>query len=217
MSFSPKQSVQKRILVSLTALTLTAVLAGCSNDDEADLDTTETPDVETEYIPASADGPAQNVPEPKLPAVATENTEEGAEATLEYFWEGIDHVRLTGEAGAITQISQDSCDFCTDLATGWEEIYEEGSWADLDGGVEIEIQETQLDSADGINSDWTSVSFVMTEPAADFYEQGDLLKDESYDTASTAEWWAELSYDGTAQKWSVEWIGLEEHKPEDPS
>src|SRR5699024_12344017 len=78
-----------RPFACLAARYLPVRLAGCTNDDDVQLDdTTDASEVDpTEYIPASAEGPAQNVPEPNLPAVATENTEEGAKATLEYFWE----------------------------------------------------------------------------------------------------------------------------------
>src|SRR5699024_11926269 len=78
MSRLLKQPVPSRIFTSLAALTLCVVLAGCSNDDDAELDETmDASEVDSaEYIPASADGPAQNVPEPKLPAVATENRSE---------------------------------------------------------------------------------------------------------------------------------------------
>lgn len=215
MSFLTKYSVQKRIVVGLAALTITVGLAGCSNDAEANSeDSTDTTDVETEYIPASADGPAQNVPEPNLPAVATENTEEGAEATLQYFWEAIDYVRLTGDSTHVDRVSRNSCDFCADLMDGWKEAYAGDSWADLKGSVDVEISETRLDSDDQQQENMTSISFVLTEPAVDFYEEGQLLEDESFDTESTADWWVELTYDGTAQRWAIEWIGLEEHLPE---
>lgn len=212
MSFLKKQSVRTRILASLTALVLATGLAGCSDDDDADLeDTANASDVETEYVPASADGPAQNVPEPSLPAVATENSEEGAEATLQYFWRGIDFVRLTGDPNPVDLVSKDSCDFCADLSKGWAEIYADDSWAGLKGEAEVEILEVNLSSDGNQQNETTSILFEMTEPAADFYENGQLLEDESFETESTADWWAELTYDGTAQRWKIEWIGLEQH------
>ena len=63
-----KQPVPSRIFASLAALTLCVVLAGCSNDDDAELDETmDASEIESaEYVPASADGPAQNVPEPNF-------------------------------------------------------------------------------------------------------------------------------------------------------
>src|SRR5699024_7528270 len=101
MSLS-KQPAHARIFASFAALSVTVCLAGCTNDDVQLDETIDASDVDpTDYIPASADGPAQNVPEPNLPAVATENTEEGAKATLEYFWEAEAYASLTGETDAM--------------------------------------------------------------------------------------------------------------------
>lgn len=210
MSFSPKQSVQKRILVSLTALTLTAVLAGCSSDNEADLDTTETPDVETEYIPASADGPAQNVPEPKLPAVATENTEEGAEATLEYFWEAVDYARLTGETSQLETVSTESCDFCAGLIDDWDDAYAEGYWAVADGGTTLDLSGTWV----GIEEDRTDPSadvlFNLSEAAVELYKNDGEIDQTSDGSEMSVQWFAILLYDATKQRWEIDWIGLED-------
>lgn len=210
MSFSPKQSVQKRILVSLTALTLTAVLAGCSSDNEADLDTTETPDVETEYIPASADGPAQNVPEPKLPAVATENTEEGAEATLEYFWEAEEYASLTGETAALSLVSGQNCDFCDESIGGWKESYDEGSWSVLHGELEVAATDIQTAVDEASTRPVAHIYFELHEPATDFYASGGEQSDTSFETSSDSEWFSLLYFDGTAQQWEIEWVGLED-------
>lgn len=218
MSRLLKQPVPSRILASLAALSLTMVLAGCSNDDDAELDETmDASEVDSaEYIPASADGPAQNVPEPNLPAVATENTEEGAEATLKYFWEAIDYARLTGETDPIALVSQEHCDFCTGLMDGWRDTYEQDSWAGLHGEMLVEGPETHT-GAEEEESSRVAMSFELTEPATDFYDGGQLLEEESFDTASTANWWTEMTYDGTAQRWQLDWIGLEEQRPESSS
>lgn len=214
MSFSPKQSVQKRILVSLTALTLTAVLAGCSSDDEADLDTTETPDVETEYIPASADGPAQNVPEPKLPAVATENTEEGAEATLEYFWEAVDYARLTGETDPLALVSYESCEFCDAYIEGWQDRYNNGDWAVIGEPIEIDRLESNTIFDEAQQDEWVAIAYVITQPTAELYVDGEKDVEESVEQNSSENWIADLSYDGTSQRWSVEWTGQDEDDSE---
>ncbi|MDN6173133.1 MAG: DUF6318 family protein, partial [Yaniella sp.] len=200
-----KQPVPSRIFASLAALTLCVVLAGCSNDDDAELDETmDASEVDSaEYIPASADGPAQNVPEPKLPAVATENTEEGAEATLKYFWEAIDYARLTGETDPIALVSHDSCEFCDLYMEGWQDRYENGDWAVVQGSVEIEIHETDthLDDEQRL---WTAISFSITQPAAALYVDDEKDVEESVE-ANSAAWIADLSYNGTTQRWLVEW------------
>ena len=207
-----KQSVQSRIVAVLAALSLAAVLTGCSNDEDAELE--ETVDASeagtAEYIPASADGPAQNVPEPKLPAVATENTEEGAEATLKYFWEAIDYARLTGETDPIALVSHDVCEFCDEYMDGWATRYHAGDWAVLHGEVDIEILTIENLIDEQNQDEWTAISYELSEPAADLYVEGAKDSDESFDEVSTADWIADLSYDGTAQRWLVEWSGKAE-------
>lgn len=202
-----KQPVPSRIFASLAALTLCVVLVGCSNDDDAELgETMDASEVESaEYVPASADGPAQNVPEPKLPAVATENTEEGAEATLKYFWEAIDYARLTGETDPIALVSHDSCEFCDLYMEGWQDRYENGDWAVVQGSVEIEIQETDT-HLDDEQREWTAISFRITQPAAALYVDDEKDVEESVE-ANSAAWIADLSYNGTTQRWLIEWTG----------
>lgn len=211
MSFLKKQSVRTRILASLTALVLTTGLAGCSDDDDADLeDTANASDVETEYVPASADGPAQNVPEPSLPAVATENSEEGAEATLQYFWEAVDYARLTGETDPLALVSHESCEFCDDYIEGWQDRYRDGDWAVIHEPIEIDILESNTHFDEQQQDEWTAISYDITQPAADLYVDGEILTEESVEEVNSATWIADLSYDGTSQRWLLEWTGQHE-------
>jgi hypothetical protein len=211
--------VLTRTLTSLTTCVIIAALSGCT-DAEADRpDLEETTDASasdpTEYIPASEEGPAENVPEPQFPVHAKENTMEGAEASLEYFWQGVDYLRLTGDGTHAEKVSSDGCDLCSDLISGWASVYEGNSWAVLHGEMDLEIREVNIAKLETSNRHFAEVSFTMTEPPVDFFEEGRLLEDESFDTASTAEWWAELAFDGTAQTWRIEWVGLESHLSED--
>lgn len=220
--YSPtKKSVTPRIFAALIGLTVTASLAACSNNDKDDNNpelgkTTDASVSEsTEFVPASEDGPAQNVPEPRLPAVATENTEEGAEATLEYFWEAIDYGRLTGDTDKAKIVSADNCDLCSDLILGWQDVYTKDSWAALHGEMQLEVGDTSLFETEDSDQTIAEIDFKMTEPAVDFYENGVFLEDESFSTESTAPWWTQLVFDATSQRWEIEWIGLEEHLPKE--
>lgn len=209
MSLS-KQPVPARIFASLGALAISVCLAGCTNDDVQLDETIDASEVDsTEYIPASADGPAQNVPEPNLPAVATENTEEGAKATLEYFWEAEAYASLTGETDAMTLIATDECDFCMESINDWKQSYNGGSWAVLNGDIETEISDIQTD-LDDTNKQIAHIFFQLHEPATDFYSEEGEQKDTSFDAPATNDWFALLFFDATAQRWKVEWIGLEE-------
>src|SRR5699024_2516051 len=208
----PNQSVLSRIFAGLAALSLTVILTGCSNDDDAELgETVDASEADSaEYIPASADGPAQNVPEPNLPAVATENTEEGAEATLKYFWEAFDYARLTGETDPLQLVSSDDCHFCKSFFDDWTEAYEDGHWAATYGEVEVKISDTWLGHDEEKTLPAADVTFSVSDSVVELYNSDGQLEQESEATTKETEWFAVLTYDSTAQRWQVEWIGLEE-------
>lgn len=216
MKFSPKKSVHA---LSLTALVLMAVLAGCSSEADGNPELEDTTDASspepTEYVPASAEGPAQNVPEPEFPTATKENSIEGAQSTLKYFWKAVDYGRLTGDTTHAERVASDDCDLCTDLVTGWRQVYEEESWAALYGEMQLWVNEVNLSRLDAASPDRAEISFSMTEPPVDFYEDGKLLEEESFDSESSADWWAQLVFDGTAQSWQIEWVGLESQVLED--
>ncbi|MDN6149456.1 MAG: DUF6318 family protein [Yaniella sp.] len=207
-----KQPVPSRIFASLAALTLCVVLAGCSNDDDAELDETmDASEIESaEYVPASADGPAQNVPEPKLPAVATENTEEGAEATLKYFWEAESLASLTGNTRPLELVSSGDCEFCMESVEGWGQSYDEGAWAVLHGDIRISVSQIETAIDETTENPVAHVYFELEEPPTDFYESDGEPSDTSFDTSSQSNWFALLFFDATAQRWEIEWLGLEE-------
>ena len=135
-SFS-KKPVYARTLTFLTASILLVSLSGCSAADDVSPDLEETTDATvadtteptegpdtSEYVPASEEGPAQNVPEPRLPAVATEESVEGACRHLEYFWAAVDYARLTGNVEPLAFVSHDSCELCAEHIQGWTARYE---------------------------------------------------------------------------------------------
>lgn len=207
-----KQSVPSRLVAVLAALSLAAVLTGCSNDEDAELE--ETVDASeagtAQYIPASADGPAQNVPEPRLPAVATENTEEGAEASFQYFWEAEEYARLTGDTSAIALLSSETCDFCSESIDGWADSYADGYWTDIRGDLEAQISDVQIAKEDENQHLTAHMYFQLHEPATDFYDEEGNITESSFEAPEVKDWFALMHYDGTAQQWQMEWLGLED-------
>lgn len=210
-----KKSATKWLLSSAIASTLIFTLAGCSNTEEENPKLEKTSDASvtepTDYVPASADGPAQNVPEPRLPAVATENTEEGAQAALEYFWEAEAFASLTGQTTALISVSDDDCAFCDESIAGWSENYEDGYWSVLHGDIEVDIDRVDISpDTTGEKSSIAHIFFRLTEPATDFYDRDGNHLDASFDVVEAQEWFAVLVFDATAQLWKIEWLGLED-------
>src|SRR5690625_3839390 len=211
MKFSPKKSVHA---LSLTALVLMAVLAGCSSEADGNPELEETTDASspepTEYVPASAEGPAQNVPEPRLPAVTTEDSEEGAIAALQYFWEAELYASLTGNSEPLIVVSSDECAFCTESIEGWPRNYERGYWSAMHGEIEVEVTEVVRDLEDKDSANVAHLYFELVEPPTDFYDEEGNRSEGSFDSSEKQDWLAELTYDATAQSWQVEWLGLED-------
>lgn len=196
--------------IGLLSLTLTAGLVGCGSQESEPLELEETVDIQ----PLDDQDPergtdehlAADVVEPVLPDVVGENSPAGAKATVEYFWQGIDYVRQTGVAQPAASVSHYMCDVCTEFVFRWQQMYDAGAWATLDGATEIEVVETQsyLDEED--QSEWTAVIFNVTEPASEFYLDGQLVEEESLAETTLDGWWAELTYDDENQRWQIEWI-----------
>lgn len=210
-----KKSATKWLLSSAIASTLIFTLAGCSNTEEENPKLEKTSDASvtepTDYVPASADGPAQNVPEPRLPTAAAENSETGAESALSFFWEAEEYARLTGDTELIALVSSEECEFCIESIQGWEQSYQEGFWNVPNGSLNIEITATDFVEGDAGRRSVAHLFFELDEPATEFYDKGGQITAESFDAPEVNDWFALMYYNATAQKWEIEWIGLEEN------
>lgn len=207
----PKKSVTT---LWLTGLTLAVALVGCSNNADDSPDLEETTDAssaqQTEYIPASEKGPAQNVPEPRLPAAATENSEEGAQAALEYFWEAEEYARLSGITDPLEVLSAQECEFCEESIQGWPASFEEGVWSVTTEELTVDITEVRVASSEDGAQSVGHIFFKLQEPATNFYDSHGVRPGESFEEPEITDWFALMLYDATAQRWEVDWVGLEE-------
>lgn len=214
MKSSSKKSAIKWLLGGFTAFTLTISLAGCSQTAEESPELEKTTDASlaetADYVPASADGPAQNVPEPRMPAIATEDSEDGAEAALRHFWAAVDYARLTGDADPLELVSHEMCALCTEYMGGWSKRYADGDWAALHGKIKVDISHSKVHREEDSTGQWIEIYFELTEPSADLYINGERDAAESFEERSSAKWIADLSFDASSERWLVEWAGLEE-------
>ena len=199
-------SLKSSRFLGLAGVTFSAALIGCAAQEAQPLELEETVEIGPLEAHESEKGSAQEVAEPALPEVAQQNSPEGAKATLEYFWEGIDYVRQTGQAQPAASVSYFTCDMCTESIFRWQQIHDAGAWATLDGATEIEVVETQSYLDEENQEEWTAVIFNVTEPASDFYLDGELVEDERLAAKTLEGWWAELTYNEAEQQWQIEWI-----------
>ncbi|MEF3120258.1 DUF6318 family protein [Kocuria flava] len=118
--------------------------APTSSSEEGSAATTD------EYVPASLEGPARNVPEPVLPALAKEESLEGAQAFLDYWSDAMWFAYQTGDTSYARNIISPHCEICMDQLDLLDEIYSSGSWA-IGGRERVSIQgEALVRAMDGI-------------------------------------------------------------------
>ncbi|TDS84302.1 DUF6318 family protein [Nesterenkonia aurantiaca] len=124
-----------------------------------DGDETEDPEPSPTPVPASSDGPAQNWPEPEIPAEIYEETEEGALAALEYWFEAITYLQLTGDFEPAAAVSAPDCEMCDDTIAQFYDLYEvESGWYVAAGAT------AQEELVSGITEDGhASILFALVE------------------------------------------------------
>ncbi|MGQ1795629.1 DUF6318 family protein [Kocuria oceani] len=100
-------------------------------------------DASAEYVPASLDGPAQNVPKPVMPELAREESREGAQAFLDYWSDAMWYAYQTGDTSYARDIISPHCEACLTELSDVASVYKSGSWM-IGGRPEIAIQENLI-------------------------------------------------------------------------
>jgi hypothetical protein len=80
------------------------------------------------YSPASAHGPAKNVPLPVLPAAAKEFSMAGLEAFSRYWYSTLSYVEETGDGAPLEAVTNSWCKHCWAVAESLESHYVKGGW-----------------------------------------------------------------------------------------
>ncbi|MFF1831909.1 DUF6318 family protein [Paenarthrobacter sp. NPDC058040] len=80
------------------------------------------------YKPADANGKAQNVPVPMMPALAKENSKEGLEAFIRYWFQLLSYAYETGDGHAAKDLSAVECVLCSDLLSAVATNYTDNRW-----------------------------------------------------------------------------------------
>ncbi|WBL20200.1 DUF6318 family protein [Citricoccus sp. NR2] len=174
-----------RLAVVGAALSMTFALTSCSDsggnngdDDAASPTASSATASNTEFVPASADGPAQNVPVPEFPDAAREQTTEGAEATLEYWWEALEYLYLTGDPEPFQSVSDEGCVFCQNFIDVVPEPYTDDGWYVLENNYEIDVHQRR--SSDDDNS--VEFQYTVTQPATQSVDSsGNVQEEDSID------------------------------------
>ncbi|MFE5838388.1 DUF6318 family protein [Arthrobacter sp. NPDC056493] len=90
------------------------------------------------YKPADAKGRARNVQPPLRPALSSENSKEGAESFIRYWFWLFNYGVETGDLSKWTKRASPACEFCSSLKKGVAASYRDGGWL-VGGGVSLPI------------------------------------------------------------------------------
>ncbi len=84
------------------------------------------------YKPATAEGPAENVPLPVMPETAKRESKEGLIAFGHYWFSLLNYGYETGDASPVKELSTSECQLCELYYVDLEEGYENDDW--IQGG-----------------------------------------------------------------------------------
>lgn len=102
--------------------------SGASSSAPTPAITTPAPTTVAAYQPATAEGPAQNVPVPVLPEKAKEFSKEGLIAFAEYWYSTLGYVFETGDSKPMMAVSVPTCQTCANINGPVSRWYVNGGW-----------------------------------------------------------------------------------------
>nr|WP_281405742.1 DUF6318 family protein [Arthrobacter yangruifuii] len=147
---------------------------------------TPTPTPSATYRPASAEGPAENVPLPVMPEEAKVQSKEGLEAFARYWYDLINYGFETGDVEPIKAISGPECVVCDTFYRTVDYGFDEAGWI-LGGSIKVEdafseyiltsdgryqvlVQQTQIPTSYYGPTGITASADGTTEPAVQMME-----------------------------------------------
>ncbi|MBP3043826.1 hypothetical protein KKR91_04295 [Arthrobacter jiangjiafuii] len=123
------------------------------------------------YKPASAEGPAENVPLPVMPELAKQESKEGLEAFARHWYALINYGYETGEAGPVKAVSGESCNICANYYPQLETAFVDDDWM---GGGQVETRSVKSDFVVTPEGRY-QVLIQISQQSMDFYSPGEYL------------------------------------------
>ncbi|WOC61511.1 DUF6318 family protein [Paenarthrobacter sp. AT5] len=117
-----------------------------------------------EYKPADAKGKAENVPVPVMPELAKENSKEGLEAFIRYWYAQLSYVDETGDMSGWLPLFTPDCRLCMRLRESGEDGYVRNRWL-VGGRISIPSVEVQWQESGG--TQWSKVQVI--QESIDYY------------------------------------------------
>lgn len=159
-----------------------------------------------EYVPASADGPAKNVPKPVMPEEMKEETPEGAMAAVQYWWDTVTYLQRTGDLKPLREASSDECDFCHDYALDVVDHYEGGGWHT---GVDVDVTSALTGVHDSNKGILQITTLLDTSEAKVFNKNGLEDKEQGAKAYTDDPWVTYVQFDSKAGHWRATQVSFE--------
>ncbi|MFJ2620189.1 DUF6318 family protein [Glutamicibacter sp. NPDC087344] len=132
-----------------------------------------TPSETEKYEPATADGPAKNVPVPEMPALAKENSESGSIAFLKHYLNIMNFSFESYNADPLKNLTSNNCQLCFEnIIQGIEFNGAQGGWQ-VGGQYEYRVYSSKVDGKTAL------LGFSMRRQPIELYTESGVLADES--------------------------------------
>lgn len=168
MAFPSSSTPRCALSVGTVAVVLALAFSGCSGDaEDGDVvgagSTSTSQSVESaapsateaeDYVPATKAHPAQNVPQPSMPAEARKETDAGARAFMKYWVDSMNYFLQTGDSQYVDPLVSSDNDQYTEVLNNYKKSYEEGKWS---YGTVLEITPEDSDMVQFADGDWSLI------------------------------------------------------------
>ena len=168
-----KNAMAQSILLAC-ALTVTACTGGASppqppesaspSVEQSPSPTPSPSPTKPKYQPATAKGPAKNVPKPEMPKLAKEHNEEGAIAFVKYYFDLMNYSLETYTTEDIEEITMKNCRVCGVNFIDHLNLQAHRKYWQVDGQYNVKVHGVKInDKKEGLTS------FALTINQAEVY------------------------------------------------
>lgn len=182
----------------------TASASEASNSTASAAETTASESADAgAYVPASEKGPARNVPKPVMPEAVKEDTQEGAEAAVQYWWDAVYYLQQTNDPEPLKAVSSNDCRICTSYIATINDIYANGGWH---SGAKPTIESILTQDLEYASS---STMLITTETGSAYASDGTVQADTELERETKQPWRAITRFDEGQSQWVAEEVTYE--------
>lgn len=141
-----------------------------------------------------------------MPEEMKEETEDGAKAAVQYWWDTMTYLQRTGDAEPLKAVSADACDFCHSYSKGISDWYAEGGWHSGSKHVVNSALTGVLNDDNRVRE----VTILLEMGASISYRpDGTVDRDQSSDARSDVPFITDVQYDPEAGHWRTTFVSYE--------